>query len=103
MQKLVPLLAVQQQQTDVAAANESNSTSNYSEVPLQMLPYIRFLNEAGQRSLMSQLIQRFQRTSFTPKYAMLATPKFSSGMYLIGNETPRPVGAVDPSLFDKVI
>ena len=57
-------------------------------------------NCVGGRSLMSQLIERFQRTSFTPKYAMLATPKFS--MYSIGNETPKPLGAVDPGLFDKV-
>lgn len=83
MNILLPLLH-RHQQTIVSQLGES-----HDRVPLQMLPYFKFLNESAQRfglltfmksdesfrSLMSQLIERFQRTSYTPRYVSLATPR----------------------------
>jgi hypothetical protein len=46
------------------------------EAPLQILPYFKFLNEFAQFSLMRQLIEKFQGTSFTPRnYVLMPTPR----------------------------
>jgi hypothetical protein len=44
-------------------------------VPFSMLSDYRTLGEATQLQLLKQLIERFQRTSCTPRYAMLPTPR----------------------------
>lgn len=37
------------------------------DVPIKLLPFFHFLNETAQRSLMEKLIDRFQRSSLTPR------------------------------------
>ena len=37
-----------------------------ADVPLSMLPFFRFLNAEGKRSIMKQLVDQFQSTSITP-------------------------------------
>jgi hypothetical protein len=60
------------------SVRESAASLEDEQVPLQMLPYFKFLNEPAQRSIMKQLIERFQRTSCTPRNnVMLATPRFN--------------------------
>jgi hypothetical protein len=60
------------------SVQDSAGGDEYEQVPLQMLPYFKFLNEPAQRSIMKQLIERFQRTSCTPRNnVMLATPRFN--------------------------
>ena len=70
-------------------------------IPLQMLPYFRWLNDAAQRSLLKQLIERFQRTSYTPRYASIATPVhgMTSGL---GDKSSNQDTDLDPSCFDKL-
>jgi hypothetical protein len=64
--------------------NSSSSTQNSfvltedEPVPLQILPYFKYLSETSQRSLMRQLIEKFQRTTITPRNASLFTPRFPS-------------------------
>ena len=42
------------------------STTQTADVPLSMLPFFRFLNAEGKRSIMKQLVDQFQSTSITP-------------------------------------
>ena len=65
------------------------------EAPLQILPYFKFLNEYAQVSLMRQLIEKFQRTSITPRnYVMLPTPRLDMSRALPSSYE------VDPNCFD---
>ena len=65
------------------------------EAPLQILPYFKFLNEYAQMSLMRQLIEKFQRTSITPRnYVMLPTPRLDMDRALPSTYE------VDPNCFD---
>lgn len=69
-------------------------------IPLQMLPYFRWLNETAQRSLLKQLIERFQRTSYTPRYATISTPVH--GMTIgLGDKDSNQDADLDPDCFDK--
>ena len=70
-------------------------------IPLQMLPYFRWLNESAQRSLLQQLIERFQRTSYTPRYATISTPVhgMTSGL---GDKNSNQDADLDPDCFDKI-
>lgn len=115
---------------EALAAHSASSAVDDDIVPLQMLPYFKFLNDSAQRSLMRQLIDRFQRTSCTPRNSvMLATPRYPTWGSLIsptaaaaaaaagsttgaGSEvdyfgglrsilgSPKHVGAVDPDCFE---
>lgn len=68
------------------------------EAPLQILPYFKFLNEYAQMSIMRQLIEKFQRTSITPRnYVMLPTPRFDIGTALTSSNYE-----VDPNCFDAL-
>ena len=65
------------------------------EAPLHILPYFKFLNEYAQMSIMRQLIEKFQRTSFTPRnYVMLPTPRLDMDRALPSTYE------VDPNCFD---
>mmetsp|Transcript_20164 Transcript_20164/g.33988 ORF Transcript_20164/g.33988 Transcript_20164/m.33988 type:complete len:339 (+) Transcript_20164:64-1080(+) len=70
-------------------------------VPLQMLPYFRWLNNSAQRSLLKQLIERFQRTSYTPRYATIATPVHGMTTGL-GDKNSNQDADLDPNCFDKI-
>mmetsp|Transcript_3885 Transcript_3885/g.6081 ORF Transcript_3885/g.6081 Transcript_3885/m.6081 type:complete len:679 (-) Transcript_3885:141-2177(-) len=97
MNMLLPLMQQHQQNKAHSAGTGSQSGD---ELPLQILPYFRFLNESAQRSVMRKLIERFQRTSYTPRYASLATPRYG---ITTGLGSARAMSeAVDPDCFDKV-
>jgi hypothetical protein len=76
-------------------------------VPLQLLEHFKYLNEVAQRNLLMQLIERFQRTSITPKNANINTPRWGHGGILglgpgigiNGPETPH-LGEIDPNCFE---
>jgi hypothetical protein len=66
------------------------------EAPMQILPYFKFLNEFAQFSLMRQLIEKFQRTSFTPRnYVLMPTPRLDFDRALSSSSYE-----VDPHCFD---
>ena len=67
---------------DTGGAKDSGNGSNNLEdsvVPFQLLPFFGLLNDYAQRSLMRQLVDHFQQTTFTPRNAgaLLATPRFN--------------------------
>lgn len=76
-------------------------------VPLYLLEHFKYLNEVAQRNLLMQLIERFQRTSITPKNANINTPRWGHGGILglgpgigiNGPETPH-LGDIDPNCFE---
>ena len=49
------------------------------QVPLTMLPFFAKFNASGQKSLLRQLIEKFQRTNTTPRNVMLPTPSMGPG------------------------
>jgi hypothetical protein len=59
--------------------SEGNHTLEDSVVPFQLLPFFGLLNDYAQKSLMRQLVDHFQQTTFTPRNAgaLLATPRFN--------------------------
>jgi hypothetical protein len=91
--------------------SEAEPSLPQEPTPMLLLPYFKHLNDEARMSLMRQLIERFQRTSFTPKGAfMLPTPRFGDGlgggldsdamtMDLLGS--PRFLG-VDPNCFEVI-
>jgi hypothetical protein len=58
---------------------DGNNSLEDSVVPFQLLPFFGLLNDYAQRSLMRQLVDHFQQTTFTPRNAgaLLATPRFN--------------------------
>ena len=50
----------------VRCVERAMSTTQTADVPLSMLPFFRFLNAEGKRSIMKQLVDQFQSTSITP-------------------------------------
>lgn len=72
------------------------------QVPLQILPYFKFLNKAAQKDIMRQLIERFQRTSFTPRNVFLTTPKvgWGSSDALHSIDSLKSMGSLDPACFN---
>jgi hypothetical protein len=82
--------------------------SESENVPLHLLSHFRYLNEAAQRNLLMQLIERFQRTSITPRNANINTPRwgnggvlgFGPGMGINGPETPHLGDMIDPNCFE---
>ena len=75
-------------------------------IPIQMLPYFRHLNENAQRGLMRQLIEVFQRTSCTPRGQLIATPKNPNGDAGFSNwnfpESYMYDYEADPNCFDNL-
>ena len=92
-------IAKRQKETKSQVNGESDGLDEV--IPLQMLPYFRWLNDAAQRSLLKQLIERFQRTSYTPRYASIATPVhgMTSGL---GDKNTNQDADLDPNCFDKI-
>ena len=66
----------------------STGPRSAEEIPIQMLPYFRHLNDNAQRSIMRQLIEIFQRTSSTPRGPLVATPKNPNGEYVFDGWFP---------------
>eukprot|EP01035_Chromulina_nebulosa_P020181 gene20181-26199_t len=61
--------------------NIATNGSNETTVPLMLLPYFRYLSNSSQLNLMKQLLERFQRTSFTPRnFCLVNTPTATGGM-----------------------
>ena len=81
--------------------------TEFSKVPLTLLPYFMHLNENAKKNLLQQLIQRFQSSSITPRNANINTPRWNHGGVLglgvgigiNGPETPRFDEPINPDCF----
>lgn len=95
-------------------------------VPIGLLPFFRYLNESAQRfvsdtfyfsflnlffrNIIEQVLDRFQRTSFTPRnYCMINTPtNYIGGMDLDLAasqilDSEKTIDSIDPNLFEVSI
>jgi len=108
--KIMNSLRVDSSQDDSVNDVDMPTDDLDEQTPLLLVPYYKFLGESAQKSIIRQLIERFQRTSCTPRNAILPTPKFEAGGadgindflsldYLGALGTPR-FGAVDPNCFE---
>ena len=78
---------------------DDNNSLEDSVVPFQLLPFFGLLNDYAQRSLMRQLVDHFQQTTFTPRNAgaLLATPRFNDMQLL---ESSLGMGGADDMICD---
>ena len=103
-------VALDQQKSSSSSSSSTTSSSSSSadfKVPLMLLPHFKHLNEAAQKNLLQQLIQRFQASSITPRNANINTPRWNHGGVLglgvgigiNGPETPRFDEPINPDCF----
>lgn len=81
----------------IEAASAATRMQPEEVVPLNLLPYFRFLNKQAQRSIMKQLIDRGQSADATvssstflrsPRHADFGGPSTAPGKHGDGSETP---------------
>lgn len=86
-------------------ASSLNEDDGFSEtLPFNLLTHFKFLNEYAQQKILKQLIERLQRTSCTPKHALLPTPRYDASdsefnsLDIIGSRSND--GYADADVFD---